>query len=326
MSDNAVDIVISTYRPGGRLHRTIESILQSSYQNFTLWVLDQNEHDQMECGIAGLAADPRIRYLRVPLSGIAATRNRGAAMGSAPYILFTNDDCTVDPEWIGSLVAELFASDCWAAFGRVLAGPQPKATVEALALKPSRERRVYHHQRFNLGFGHGHNMGVRRQRFEELGGFDELLGGARLPGSGRPLGAWEDRDLGYRVLRRGGTIVYTPHAVVYHHHWQNWKGARRSYRSYGIGSGAAVAKYLRCGDPAAIWILFEWQFSQGLRQILSGLFKWHSLGKVSVGLTQLIYPWVGLARGLRYPCDRQRILYRRPPTLTSATGNGMHHA
>lgn len=162
---------------------------------------------------------------------------------------------------------------------------------------------MYEGNRFNLGFGHGANMGLTRRTYQRIGGFDNLLA------AGGALRSWPERDLGYRILLRGGRIVYTPKALVYHRHWRGWEELRRTYRNYGIGTGAAVAKYIRSGDWAAIYLLLEWFVGQGLRPMLSGLLKWHSYRKIVAGGLQLIYPWVGLVQSLRYPVDREHILY-----------------
>ena len=45
-----------------------------------------------------------------------------------------------------------------------------------MATKTATTRMVYEGNRFNLGFGHGANMAFRRETFDQLGGFDELLG------------------------------------------------------------------------------------------------------------------------------------------------------
>lgn len=148
-------------------------------------------------------------------------------------------------------------------------------------------------------------MGLRRTCFDDLGGFDELLG------AGAPLRSWPERDLGYRILRRGGRIVYTPAALVHYRHWRGWDEVRSTYRNYAIGAGAATGKYLRCGDWAGLYLLVEWLAGQGVRQVVSGVLKWRSGQKIQVGLLQLIYPWVGLIQGWRYPVDRERVLYRR---------------
>ncbi|ACL24951.1 glycosyltransferase family 2 protein [Chloroflexus aggregans] len=304
MSTPSVDVVISTYGRGAAIDATIASIRQSTYPLFTLWVLDQSEDNRTEECVRRYAdLDPRIRYLRRPVRGISATRNAGAAMGSAPYILFTNDDCVLDPDWIGGLVAELRDERVWLAFGAVLPGPHLTDTDELVLGTCNGVRRVFRDNRFNLGFGHGHNMGVRRDAFERLGGFDELIG------AGAPLGAWEERDLGYRALKAGGWIVFTPQAVAYHHHWQSWQGVRRSFRSYGIGAGAIAGKYVRCGDLGGLVLLSEWLLSQGLRQIVSGIIKWRRRDKVLLGLDQLYYPFVGLRKSWQYPVNRAACRY-----------------
>jgi GT2 family glycosyltransferase len=40
--------------------------------------------------------------------GIAAARNRGVRESSGEIILFTDDDCVVDPHWVGSLVKPFY--------------------------------------------------------------------------------------------------------------------------------------------------------------------------------------------------------------------------
>ena len=315
---NPIDIVISTYRRGDKIDATIASIRQSTYTHFRLTILDQSEDDRTErCVARHCTEDTRIRYIRVPLSSSSATRNIGVQFASSPIVLFTNDDCTVHPDWIQELVREFQGEHVWMAFGRVLPGqPDSGANLSdqlVLAVKDSRQRRSYGTNRLDLGFGHGHNMAVCRERFLEIGGFDELLGAAGT------LGSWDERDLGYRAMKQGGHIRYTPAAVVYHNHWQNWDGVERSYRNYGIGAGAAAAKYMRLGDLGGVFILGEWLFSQGLRQVVSGLIKWHSWPRARVGFMQLVYPWQGIARSLRYPLARREMRYLNRPVSRPTT-------
>lgn len=310
-----VDIIIPTRNRGALIAGAIASICCSSYRNFTLWVADQSDNDHTEQEVARYAStDGRVRYLRLRSRGISMARNSGAAAGTAPFMLFTDDDCSVTPEWIGAMLAELSQPDTWAVFGRVLPERDDEliptdvrlaAVGLDMATKLSPQRAVYEANRYNLGFGHGASMGVRREAYERVGGFDELLG------TGGPLRSWEDRDFGYRILAAGGRIVYTPEALLYHRQWRGWSGVRRAYRDYALGTGAVVAKYLRCGDRGAWLLLGEWLLGQGLRQAASGLLKWRSWQKFYIGLQQLAYPWVGLAIGLCHPVDRERGVYHR---------------
>jgi len=306
------DIIVPTRGRGNLIEETLASIRASEHAAFTLWVIDQSDDDATECAVAPHEqADARIKYLRVKPRGSSAARNSGAALGDAPFIIFTDDDCRVEPAWLGGMIRELTDAQTWAVFGRILPDmdeiihdTQGMAGI-SLALKSSHVRKEFVGNRFNLGFGHGANMGFRRDAYNRLGGFDELLGvGARFR-------SWPERDFGYRILARGGRIVYTPDALVHHRHWRTWDGVRNTLRNYAIGTGAAVGKYVRCGDWRAWFLLFEWIFDQGVRPVVSGALKWRSWQKMYGGWLQIVYPWVGLVASWGAPVDRERVLYRR---------------
>ena len=107
-------------------------------------------------------------------SGSNGARNAGVNAGNAPYILFTDDDCRANPQWVGNMVAELAKPDVSAVFGALL--PEPKDLPISLACKTSGQRQVYAGNPLNLSFGHSANMGCRRHSFNQIGGFDPMLG------------------------------------------------------------------------------------------------------------------------------------------------------
>jgi glycosyltransferase involved in cell wall biosynthesis len=309
-----VDIVIPTRGRGALIDVAIESIRACSYPDFKLWVVDQSDDDATENAVAvHCRADGRVRYVRSRSRGSNLARNEGVSASESPYILFTDDDCRVEPGWVTAMATELFHQETSAVFGRVIPEDDrqppflPSQAVSPalrLAMKDHPTRQEFAGNRFRLDFGHGANMGLRRDAYEAVGGFDLLLG------CGGPLRAWPERDLGYRILARGGRIIYTPDAVVHHRHWREWKEVRRTFLDYAFGAGAVAGKYLRSGDWGGAYVLFEWLFDQGARQVASGVLKWHSLQKIEVGLLQLVYPWVGLWQSLRYRVDRKTVLYQ----------------
>lgn len=307
------DIIIATRGRGVLIDGAIRSVLASDNPGFTLWIIDQSRDDKTQV-TAEAINDPRIRYRRLTSAGVSIARNVGASLSSSPYLLFTDDDCRVCADWLSEMLNELADPGTWGIFGRVLPdelsrseirpGSRPVSPAIRLALKDSDTREVYQGNRFNLGFGHGASMGFRRECFEAVGGFDDTLG------AGGRFRSWPERDLGYRMLARGGRLVYSPRPLVYHRHWRDWEEVRRTYRNYGIGAGAATIKYMRCGDRAAWRFLAEWIADQGLRQVASGALKWHSWQKMEIGLLQLVFPWVGLFKGMRFPIDRAAVKYR----------------
>ena len=308
-----IDVIIPTRNRGASLTRTLLSLLADANPQLRIWVVDQSDGDATARAVQPFChQDERVHYLQTPTRGISSARNLGAQRGAAPYVLFTDDDCRAAPGWASALATELADGGAWAAFGRLLpewrgaAPPARWAAALPLAIKRSEAREVYAGNPRQLGFGHGASMGVRRERLEALGGFDEALG------VGGPLRSWEDRDLGHRILHTGGQIVYTPRALTYHQQRNHPAEVYATFYDYGIGAGATAAKYLRCGDPVGAAILGEWLLGQGLRQVLSGLFKWRCWPKTAVGLQQLAVTWQGMALGLRYPVDQARRLYLAP--------------
>jgi glycosyltransferase involved in cell wall biosynthesis len=311
------DVVVCTRGRAELLDLAVASILRSDHADFDLWIVDQSDDSETRNAVLRHGAiDRRVHYHGTNSRGLDMARNEGARISSSPYILFTDDDCLVEPSWLGAMLGELEADGTWAVFGRVVPKDDPRVKKgkgerhvspgTPMAMKDSPAYRVYEGTRRDLGFGHGANMGFKRDRLLAVGGFDPLLG------TGSPLRSFPERDLGYRMLKNGGRIVYTPDAVVHHMHWRSWEQTRRTYRDYAIGAGATAGKYIRCGDPAGIYILAEWLVDQGLRQIASGVLKWRSRQKVEIGFLQLVYPWVGLYMGSKYPVDRSLAIYRDP--------------
>ena len=313
-----IDIIIPTRNRGDLIALTIESILQNSYQDFKLWVVDQSDDTQTKTTIqTRFLHDSRVNYLHISTPGSNLARSYGFNLGNAPYVLFTDDDCRVDSQWISEMRQELQQPAIWAVFGRVIEDETFKPQIDAnlipvntesikMALKDDpRHKQFNHTRRLNLGFGHGACMGVNRQRVKGIGGFDNLLG------AGGRFKSWPERDLGYRILHHKGTITYTPKPIVYHRHWRGWQEVKRTNKNYAYGAGAAIGKYWRCGDKiGAIYLLGEWFFDQGIRQVASGLIKWQSSQKIIIGLNHLIYPWQGLWESRNCPIDKHHIIYQ----------------
>jgi len=314
----AMDVILPTRDRSELLAPTLESLRACVYPNFQVWVVDQSRGPQTAEVVQRYQVnDDRIHLLSMTATGLDKARNYGLHHTTAPIIAFTDDDCRVTSDWLASLAEEHQRDPkTWAVFGRVEPGsaepssaapPDPQmvhlAQVLPMAMKQNPEPKIYQHNRFDLGFGHGANMSFARTTFARVGLFDDLLG------TGSPLRSWPERDFGYRILKAGGKIVYTPRAVVHHYHWRAWSGVKNTYRNYAIGAGAVAGKYIRCGDWGGVYLFAEWLFDQGLRQVLSGLFKWRSWQKMYVGWLQMIYPWVGLVAGMRYRVDPRTLVY-----------------
>ena len=216
MKPLSVDVIICTRNRGVLIENTIGSLQASTWNDFQAYIIDQST-DQKTAQVVEpyCEKDARFHYIHTTSVGLDIARNVGIKTGDGDVIAYIDDDCWADPKWLENIMAEYeINDDVWAVFGRIIPGGRittlqgsdsklEKALPMAKIEYP--ERRIYQHNRFNLGFGHGANMTVQRSTFQKVGLYDELLG------AGGWLRSWPERDLGYRILKEGGKILSLIH-------------------------------------------------------------------------------------------------------------------
>jgi glycosyltransferase involved in cell wall biosynthesis len=97
--------VIPTYNREGLIARSIQSVLNQSYPDFELLVIDDGSTDNTARVAAGFN-DPRINYVRLPKnSGAAAALNVGIRMSKGKFLSFQGSD----DEWLSDKLARHMA-------------------------------------------------------------------------------------------------------------------------------------------------------------------------------------------------------------------------
>jgi GT2 family glycosyltransferase len=259
--------------------RCVRSLLATGYPRLEVIVVDNRPEVAALRRLA--ASDDRIRYVPEPVRGLSNARNRGAAEASGEIIAFTDDDAVVDRLWLDRLVAEFAepAVDCvtglvlpyaletpaqqwfeqWGGFGKGFR----RTRFDARGASGSDDVRTGPLYPFAAGlFGSGNSMAWRAMSYRELGGCDPLLG------AGSATKAGEDLELFIRLLRNGGVLVYTPHAVVRHEHRRGLDDLIGQMRGYGTGLLPLFAVYV--GRRPAELLAVARRMPGGLRHFLAG--------------------------------------------------------
>lgn len=297
-------VVISTRNRGPMIEPAIASLMALNHPSFEVVVIDQSSDSLTQEAVDRLSGgDLRVRYARSDQMGVARGRNDGLFLSRADVIAFTDDDCVVDPGWLSAIEAEMADPAIAGVFGRVLPDQAAVRTGIDLAVKDSQRRVEYAGKTIPWYIGHGANMAFRRADLIAVGGFDELLG------PGGPLPSHEDGDLLYRLLASGRRVVFSPRSLVYHRQWRDWSERARTERAYGVGAGGQFTKYIRCRDSYGFRLFATWTWQLGVRRIGAGMLKWRSAKVMYLGYVQLVYPWIGVWRSLRYPVDPKRVVY-----------------
>jgi GT2 family glycosyltransferase len=147
-----------------------------------------------------LAQEGRLRCIRIDgVSGPSQKRNLGWRAARAPLVVFTDDDCRPDPDWLRLLVAASAEHP-----GAILQGAtSPDPLEDAVSAAP-------HHRSQSIDppntFAQTCNIGYPRELLERVGGFDEQL----------PSAAGEDTDLALRAKAVGARQLGVADAVVFH--------------------------------------------------------------------------------------------------------------
>lgn len=230
----AVDVVILTWNDGPLLETAVQSALVDTTVATTVFVID-NASDVAP----SIPKDAAIVLERNPENrGVAAGRNQGAALGSAPFILLLDSDAELEPDCLHSLLDTMLNDPTIAMAVPVYAG-QP-ATASA-GRQPSVARKLarglgltanYRADRHGHGpvwavdFGIGACQLVRRDAWEAVGGLDQSF-----------FYGPEDVDFCLRLGDLGHRIVQTASAVCRH-------PARRRNRSLLARGGIRHARAL----------------------------------------------------------------------------------
>jgi GT2 family glycosyltransferase len=215
-------VVVLSFNKRDHVLRCLHSVRRLEYQPREVIVVDNGSSDGSPQAIE--LAHPEVHLLRSPVNlGAAGGRNLGLAWARDrfpySYLLFLDDDSTVDPRLAGELVAAM-RSD-------------PKIGLATPKAYRSEARDTFASaggMRVRLGRGSIKDIGAgvsdvgqfdrsrpvdscvgfavlaRREALEQCGGFDERY---------NPYG-WEEVDLSLRIREAGYIIQYVPSAVCWH--------------------------------------------------------------------------------------------------------------
>ncbi len=249
-------IVCTRDRPDG-CGSALRSILIATAGQAEVLVIDQSCDDRTARIVEQLAGGVRLRHIRSRRVGLSSARNEGIAAAGSEFILFTDDDCLVDPSWFVEWSCALGNEPrLGVAFGTVKSPPHNTAGyTSTFETRPGTY--VFGRELFLAVMrgqapqvGMGANMLVSRRAWIAVAGFDEALGaGGRFP-------AAEEVDFAYRVAAAGYRIAQVSIPMVWHLGCRTGVSASRLVCGYAAGSGAMYAKHVRCGDRYAARLLF----------------------------------------------------------------------
>ena len=246
MNESGVSVVICTYNRAQSLRRTLESLCKQTEAGQLSWelvVVDNRSSDSTRIVCEEFKAKLPLLYLFEERPGKSNALNRGISAACHDFLLFTDDDVEVAPDWLVNFTKAGARNPSTAFFsGKIV--PQYEHKPPEWIAKNGKTLLASllvwcdageTEQPIDMALGA--NMALRRSRLADTR-FDPDLGP-----DGTETVRGEESRLIKSLTSRGESGVYVPDALVYH-----WTPSHRMTLKY----------------------LWKWYYGEGLTRARSG--------------------------------------------------------
>lgn len=273
-----ISVIVCTYKGSATLVQCLDSLERLDYPDYEILLVNDGS-DQRVSELT--STYDTIREIEIEHRGLSAARNVGAGEASGEILVYTDDDCIAEADWLWWIAKQFLDDPDLGCAGGPNIPPAPETATQAEIIAapggPSHvllsDTRAEHLP--------GCNFAVRKAVLDEVGGFDE-----------RFWAAGDDVDFCWRVLEAGYELGFHPAAFVWHHR----RFTPRAYLKQQIGYGKAEAMLLPIhrnrfrGLGGAVWKGHVYE-----PRTLDGGFVYH--GHHGYEPFQLIYPDPGSGLG-----------------------------
>ncbi|MFC2044508.1 glycosyltransferase family 2 protein [Chloroflexota bacterium] len=274
-----ISIVIPTYNRVEELRKAIESTLGQSYCDFEIIVVDNGPSTDNTRQVVESFKDERVRYIVTDLKGCIFARNIGAEVAKGEILLTLDDDIEfIEGNELARLVETYKNDDTIAIVGGIELGTRDETVGKSVDILHPEVGRISGRGDFNTSFkliaGHGITevdhvrsafMGIRREVFDQVGGFDEIY-------NARGLGFRYESDFCLKAKKAGYKVAVNPDIKIWH------KGAPRT-RGFERGMGFSYYYYAN-RNHVYLMNKFFWngKLSTFLRDFLWGTYRTPGIG------------------------------------------------
>ncbi len=227
LSDCQVSVIVMTFNRPEPLKRCLKSLVaQTIGQNSFEVVLVDVSQPPVTSVVESFQHSLSIRHLTVENRGVAGNRNMGAQFAGGELLVYLDDDCVAEPQWLEAIfkTAKLHP-------GKMIGGTAKNLYPESLVactgqLISEAVDATFNPEGSEPEFFAGLNFAVPKKDYLALGGCDTAYG----------LLAAEDRDFCRRWRESGRHLVKSTEAIVLHENRTTLKGFWWQYLNYGKGA------------------------------------------------------------------------------------------
>lgn len=212
-----ISIIVVNYNGKRHLRECFNSLQNQSYprDRFEVILVDNASTDGSVEYIR--KSFPWIRILQLDKNyGFCKPNNEGVKVARGEYVVLLNNDTVVAKEWLSELVKGVLADDKVICCASKILYYDTRDMIQAAGGKITiigggfyrgyGDKDSPKYDKFEYtGFGCGAGVLVKRDFFQDIGGFDEDY-----------FASCEEHDLGWKSWLYGYKVLYVPTAVMYH--------------------------------------------------------------------------------------------------------------
>ncbi len=213
-------VALCTHNNADRLKRTLEDLtkMQTPEAPWELLIIDNGCLDSTPQFLIHYLWPKswQVRVVREEKLGLSNARNRAIVESQGEYLIFIDDDETVDPDWLCAYERLILAKSPDAFGGRICVIIEdmrpPWLSDELLGFLGELNRMDKIAPLVDPGTSfNGGNFGIRKSVCESIGKFDAMLGR-----KGKDNTGGEEVDFYHRLLYAGMKVWWTPEAIIHH--------------------------------------------------------------------------------------------------------------
>ena len=228
MAENLkASVVICTYNRNRKLKKCLVSVIQQLHSGYEIIIVDDHSDNIISEQLTTFDIDlTKVTVFRNEKNrGLSYSRNKGAEKAKNEIVVFIDDDCVAEENWLSEMMRPFNDFRIAVVFG-CIKDPHPM-NIPMIAAKG-------HYKRFrqegvcNAVASGGGNMAVKKEIY------------LNRPISGLTLEDWE---LCHKVIGAGYLVYNNPQAIVLHEHYHNSKTLLKQRYRYGVGQTWFRKKY-----------------------------------------------------------------------------------
>jgi glycosyltransferase involved in cell wall biosynthesis len=226
-----ISVIIPTYNRKDSLLRTLQNLQLQTYRNFEVIVVDDGGNDGTEM-IAQHSFQFPLSYIYQENKGDSQARNTGVQNSQSPYVVFQDDDITLDKDCLGYFLETLQTHRKSIALGNLITvkanTDEESSTFHKLfeEVFPKKDIVLNGCVPFTeclSGF-----MGVARQNYIDVG----MMKGLTTQDGAN---TWCDVDFGYRAFQQGLQVYRSSKIIGFHHDQSMYDFARYCRQQEKVG-------------------------------------------------------------------------------------------